>query len=66
MRSGKYNHELALRKYKTRLKQRKRRYSLTEQVKQQIRELIQKDDSPKQVVGWCRINGITMVAYHHN
>ena len=62
-RSGKYNPELAQRKATERLKQRKRRCSLTEEVKQHIHDFILQDYSPQQVVGWCKRNNITMVSH---
>ena len=63
MRSGKYNPQLAQRKAENRIKQRKRRCSLTEDVIQQIHSFIEKDYSPKQVVGWCKREGIEMVSH---
>ena len=62
-RSGKYEPGLAHRKAAIHLKQRKRRCSLTEEIKKNIRTYIEQDYSPQQVVGWCRRFGIPMVSH---
>lgn len=62
-RDGVYKPDLAQRKYEQRKKTKRRRCSLTDDIKERINELILKDLSPEQIVGRCKHLSIKMVSH---
>jgi IS30 family transposase len=57
-----YDHILAHKKYKERMKNKPKRIKFTQQMKDTINQLLQKKYSPEQIVGYCRKNNIQMVS----
>lgn len=61
-RSGKYNSDLAQRKYTTRLREKPKHKKLTIEVKDTIKQFLEDKYSPEQIVGYCKKQGIKMVS----
>lgn len=56
-RSGKYDHELAQRKYSKRMEQKPKRIHFTDEVKEYVEMQIKEDLSPEQIVGIAKKEG---------
>ena len=61
-RSGVYTSDLAQRKYASRIKEKKKKIIFTDQIKQTVNDLIKKDYSPEQIVGYCKKTQIACVS----
>lgn len=53
-RSGVYISDLAQRKYACRIKEKKKKTTFTDEIKQTVNGLIKEDYSPEQIVGYCK------------
>jgi IS30 family transposase len=62
-RSGKYNPELAVRKYARRMKEKPKHIRFTEAVKQKVESDLKDDFSPEQIVGRAKLEGIACVSH---
>ena len=62
-RSGKYNHELAHRKYRKRMEEKPKHIRFTEQVKKYVQMQIKEDLSPEQIVGTATKEGKECVSH---
>jgi IS30 family transposase len=62
LRSGKYDFDLAQRKYEKRQKDKTKRNDLTVEIKERIKEYLQQELSPEQIVGVCSKNGLSCVS----
>lgn len=62
-RSGKYNHELAQRKYRQRLEQKPKHIRFNEDVKHYVDKGIEDDMSPEQIVGIAKKAGALCVSH---
>lgn len=62
-RSGRYDPNLAERKYRKRMKEKPKRLVFTEDIKSRARKLLEEDFSPEQVVGFCEKTGEDMVSH---
>lgn len=58
-RSGEYRHDLAQRKYETRMREKPKKQYLTDEIKAETEVLLKKDYSPKQIAG--RLKKVWMV-----
>jgi transposase, IS30 family len=61
-RNGFYKSDLAQVKYDTRLKEKPKKITFTDQIKQSVNQLIKEDYSPEQIVGYCKKNQIQCVS----
>lgn len=61
-RSGVYQSDLAQRKYAYRLKEKEKKSTFTDQIKQTVNHFIKEDYSPEQIVGYCKKNQIQCVS----
>ena len=61
-RSNKYDSDLAQRKYEQRQRDKPKHIHFTEQIKQCVDELINKDYSPEQIVGRAKLEGVPCVS----
>lgn len=61
-RSNKYNADLAQRKYQQRQRDKPKNIRFTEDVKQRVEELLNKDYSPEQIAGRARVKKIPCVS----
>jgi len=61
-RSKKYDADLAQRKYQQRQRDKPKHIHFTEEVRQIVDELLNKDYSPEQIVGRTKLKGITCVS----
>jgi len=62
-RNGKYNSNLAQRKYELRIKEKPKRIRFTEEVKSKVNELLREDYSPEQLTGYCKKENIECVSH---
>ena len=62
LRSGKYDYALAQRKYEKRQKGKSKRNDLTFEIKERIKEYLDQELSPEQIVGVCSKNGLACVS----
>ena len=62
LRNGKYNSELAQRKYAKRQTEKPKKVRLTTEIKTTIRNYLLEDLSPEQIVGICQKKGIDCVS----
>lgn len=62
LRSGKYDFDLAQRKYEKRQKDKSKRNDLTLEIKERIKEYLYQELSPEQIVGVCSKNGLPCVS----
>ena len=62
LRSGKYDFDLAQRKYEKRQKGKSKRNDLTLEFKERIKEYLHQELSPEQIVGVCSKNGLSCVS----
>lgn len=62
LRSGKYDFDLAQRKYEKRQKGKSKRNDLTIEIKERIKEYLHQELSPEQIVGVCSKNGLSCVS----
>jgi IS30 family transposase len=62
LRSGKYDFDLAQRKYEKRQKGKTKRNDLTLEIKERIKEYLHQELSPEQIVGVCSKNGLSCVS----
>jgi IS30 family transposase len=62
-RSGKYNYDLAHRKYTIRMKEKPKKISFTKEIQQDITSRLEKYFSPEQIVGRSIIDGYKMVSH---
>ncbi|MFT5252595.1 MAG: IS30 family transposase [Flavobacteriales bacterium] len=61
LRSGKYDFDLAQRKYEKQQKDKTKRNDLIVKIKERIKEYLQQELSPEQIVGACSKNGLSCV-----
>lgn len=61
-RSGVYTSDLAQRKYAFRIKEKKKKITFTDEIKQTVNNLIKEDYSPEQIVGYCKKSQIACVS----
>lgn len=62
MRSGAYFSDLAQRKYASRIKEKTKKITFTDQIKQTVNRLIKLEYSPEQIVGYCKKEKIACVS----
>lgn len=62
MRSGAYFSDLAQRKYTSRIKEKTKKTTFTDQIKQIVNLLIKLEYSPEQIVGYCKKEEIACVS----
>ena len=62
-RSGKYDYELAQRKYRRRMRQKPKHIGFTPEVKEYVEKQIQQDFSPEQIVGFAKKEGKQCVSH---
>ena len=62
-RSGKYNGDLAQRKYEARLSLKPKQIRFTESIKQYVTKELKKKKSPEQIVGRAKLEGIDCVSH---
>ncbi|MGB1000413.1 MAG: transposase, partial [Flavobacteriales bacterium] len=60
LRSGKYRHDLAQRKYEKIQKEKPKKIRFTNEVKSDVEELLRADYSPEQVVGTLKKQGFRL------
>ena len=63
LRSGRYNADLAQRKYESRKQEKPKRSRFTEAVRERVEALLREDYSPEQVTGRCRLEGTECVSH---
>jgi len=62
-RSGKYNYELAERKYRQRIREKPKKIHFTQAVKDFVESQLKEDLSPEQIVGVAKKEGIACVSH---
>ncbi len=62
-RNGRYNADLAQRKYESRMREKPKRIRFTEAVSERVEALLKEDYSPEQVAGRCRLEGAECVSH---
>lgn len=62
-KTGKYDDDLAERKYQKRLKVKNKRIHFTEPIRKKVEELIKEDYSPEQIAGYCKEEGLECVSH---
>lgn len=62
LRSGKYDYDLAQRKYERRQRDKPKRTDLTAEIKETIKEYLHQELSPEQIVGICSKQGVPCVS----
>ncbi len=63
MRNGAYRTDFAHRKYQARLEQKPKLRKFTESIKATIHSLLEKEFSPEQIVGRCKLEGKSYVSH---
>lgn len=63
LRNGRYNADLAQRKYESRMREKPKLIRFTEAVRERVEALLQEDYSPEQVAGRCRLEGVESVSH---
>lgn len=61
-RSGRYNADLAQRKYEQRQREKPHHVRFTEEVRQRVEAMLREDYSPEQIVGRCKLEGLECVS----
>lgn len=61
-RSGRYDADLAQRKYEQRQREKPKAVRFTKEVRERVEAMLRKDYSPEQVVGRCKLEGLDCVS----